>query len=225
MSLATDRAIVLELSHFIREGMPVYPGTEPPLIVEANTLEADGFREKLITMYSHTGTHMDAPAHILPGAPTLDSMSPDCFLGVGFLLDVSAADGSEIGLNLLEAHRESLENSDFLLLRTGWDRFWGEPAYFQGYPVLEPEAAQWIASQGLKGVGFDCISADPADSRELPIHRILLKAGMLIIENLTGLDQLPEGTAGVFDFMALPLRIENADGSPVRALAIAGREM
>ena len=66
---------ILDLTHYLEAGMPVYPGTEPPVLEEANTISRDGFREKKITLYSHTGTHMDAPAHILPGAPTLDEIA------------------------------------------------------------------------------------------------------------------------------------------------------
>ena len=67
---------VIDLTHTIREDMPVYPGTEPPRLTTACTVSQCGYRETLLHMYSHTGTHMDAPAHMMDGAPTLDSFGP-----------------------------------------------------------------------------------------------------------------------------------------------------
>ncbi len=208
---------VIDLTQFIEEGMPVYPGTEPPLLAEANTIPRDGFREKLITMYSHTGTHMDAPAHIFEGAPALDELPMETFFGKGFLVDLSRHSGKRIERTDLEKHEMPIGEADFLLLRTGWDRYWGEDAYFSGYPVLSKEAAEWLAGKGLKGIGLDAISADPAEDRELPVHRQLLGSGMVIIENLTKLESLPE--QGFF-FSCFPLKIRDADGSPVRGAAL-----
>lgn len=78
---------VIDLTHTIREDMPVYPGTEPPRLTTACTVSQCGYRETLLHMYSHTGTHMDAPAHMMDGAPTLDSFGPDRFVGRGYVLD------------------------------------------------------------------------------------------------------------------------------------------
>ena len=82
--------------------------------------------------------------------------------------------------------------------------------------MLTTEAAKWLSGFDLKAVGFDYVSVDAMDASELPNHRILLSKEILIIENLTDLDKLPETK---FDFFAIPLKIENADGSPVRAFA------
>ncbi len=222
---------LIDLSHPLKEGMPVYPGTEAPSFQEANTIEKDGFREKLICMYSHTGTHMDAPAHILPGAQTLDRLPIDTFAGPALVLDVTGGvmyDGSPegfgkpggtIGLSFLIPWKEALDKMDFLLLRSGWDGFWGRKEYFETYPTLTSEAAEWLTGRGLKGLGFDCISADPVEANHLPVHRILLGSGMVLLENLKDLDRLPVGKVGAVHFTAMPLAIADADGSPVRAFA------
>ena len=209
----------LDLSHSIEMGMPVYPGTEPPEIREANTFESDGFREKRISLHSHTGTHMDAPSHILPGAKSLDDLPVGAFTGGARLLDVRHLEGRRITLPNLKdllGSAGDLGETDFLLLRTGWDQYWGTEAYFSAYPTLDKDAAAWLASHQLKGLGLDCISADVPSGNELPIHRILLTAGMLIIENLCHLDRVPSGS---FEFFGFPLPIHDADGSPVRAVA------
>ncbi|MCP4656698.1 MAG: cyclase family protein, partial [bacterium] len=96
-------------------------------------------------------------------------------------------------------------------------RFWGTEAYFSEYPTLSPEAALWLGDLGLQGLGLDMISADETGSDDLPIHKILAGRSMIIIENLTNLHGLPENR---FLFSCLPLKIQQADGSPVRAVAI-----
>jgi arylformamidase len=103
------------------------------------------------------------------------------------------------------------------LIATGWDKYWGKTEYFQGFPVLDAEAAEWLVSFPLKGIGFDTISADRVDSPDYPVHTILLSNDLIIIENLRNLKMLP---ARFFTFSGMPLNIEDADGSPVRAVAM-----
>lgn len=206
---------LIDLSHQISPDMPAYPGTQPPQILEGTTLEADGFVEKKWMMYSHTGTHIDAPAHILPHAPTLDRMPVQHFFGKAAVIDVSSVTG-EIGVSLLQPHTSLFESFEFVLFHTGWSAHWGTKTYFNGFPVLSMEAALWIDSFGLKGVGVDAISVDRMDNHELTIHKILLERSILI-ENLTNLDILQQPG---FTLSCLPLNWKDADGSPVRAVAI-----
>lgn len=206
---------VLDLTHTLAEGMPAYPGTEPPTLRPANTVAKDGFAEKLLTMYSHTGTHIDAPAHMLAEGATLDRMEAGCFVGPACVLDVTGQ--VTIEQAFLESRRDLLDGAEFVLFHTGWSRLWGQEAYFEGFPVLAPEAARWLADRDLKGVGFDAISVDPVGSLDFPNHMILFREGVLSIENLTGLEPL---IGRRFLFSCLPLKIEEADGSPVRAVAI-----
>lgn len=199
---------IIDLTQMLEDGMPVYPGTEPPIMAEANTIERDGFREKLITMYSHTGTHMDAPAHIFPEGATLDNLPLETYYGSACVLDLPVANP--------QALEKLIAASDFLLLRTLWSRHWGSENYFGRFPALNTETAEWLTGFGLKGIGVDAISVDPIDSADLPVHRILLGAGLVIVENLTNLDLLP---ADNFMFSCFPLKIQKADGSPIRAVA------
>lgn len=206
---------VVDLTQVIREGMPVYPGTESPKIAQATTVEKEGFAEKLITMFSHTGTHMDAPAHILKDGPTLDQISVDRFVGRAVVADLSDLSGV-IGLSDLERYGDDLKGCDFFLYRTGWSDMWGDAGYFEGFPVLSTEACEWIVDKGIKGIGVDAISVDPVDSLDLPNHRVFLGAGMVIVENLTRLEDLPSSVT----LCCLPLKIADSDGAPVRAVAL-----
>ena len=201
---------VYDLTHVIRPGMPVYPGTVPPTVEPASSFERDGYRETALSLWSHVGTHMDAPAHLFADGATLDSLPPERFAGPAALLDCR-------GVRTVTAEMVSrlpLERVRFVILRTGWEDRFGDASYYEGFPTLTEDAARLLADAGLYGVGVDAISVDPVGV-PLVIHRILLGAGMVNIENLRGLDALPPE----FELLALPLCFENADGAPVRALA------
>jgi arylformamidase len=208
---------VIDLTHPITPGMPVYPGTEPPVLEQANTVERNGFAETLLRMYSHTGTHIDAPAHMVGGAPFLDDLDVGHFVGRACVIDVSAAAGGEVGVELLEDQAALVAGCEFVLLHTGWSRFWGDERYFDSFPVLSAGAAAWLTAHRLKGVGFDAMSADPVGPPPYPNHEAFFRAGLILIENLAGLEPLVGRT---FLFSCLPLAYEHADGSPVRAVAV-----
>ena len=209
---------IIDLTHTICEEMPVYPGTEPPVIESPWSVEKDGFVEQKLSFYAHIGTHIDAPAHMLPHAPTLDRMPVDAFIGQASVIRLPLVKGSSIDLSDLKSFEGLFKNSDFILLHTGWSKYWGQDQYFHGYPVLSEEAALWIHSFNLKGVGADLISLDAVETKNYSNHKTLLERGILI-ENLTNLEQLPETG---FLFSCLPLKVVKGDGSPVRAVAIIG---
>ena len=204
---------IYDLTHTIRNDMPVYPGTEQPRLTTACTIEETGYRETLLHMYSHTGTHMDAPAHMLPGGATLDSYAPEKLAGAAVVVDCRGE--KAITLPLLQ--RYDLSGVDFVLFCTGWDRKWGTPAYYENFPCLTADAAAYLATLPLKGVGEDSISLDPCDSTDFPNHITLMKVDFINTENLTGLDAL---LGRRFTFVTLPLKFENADGCSCRAIAM-----
>lgn len=207
---------IIDLTHIVSPDMPVYPGTEQPQFITGCSLEKDGFLEKIITLYSHTGTHIDAPAHLLENQKTLDSLPIDHFYGSALMLNLENLPSCIIELRDLAPYLKDIEQIDFLLIHTGWSKYWGSDKYFSGYHVLSPEAASWLTKFQLKGLGLDTISADSADTSSYPIHKILLQKEIIIIENLCNLNTLP---SDYFDFSCFPVKFENADGSPVRAVA------
>jgi arylformamidase len=196
--------------------MPVYPGTEQPSFATPCTLEKCGFVERRIAFSSHTGTHVDGPAHLFREGKTLDQFSVDCFVGKGALLNLAGRSSREIDRKELEPHQRAIEQSEFILLHTGWSVFWGREHYFRGYPVLSTQAAYWIAAFGLKGLGIDAVSVDHEASTDYPVHRILLEREILIVENLANLESL---AGSDFVFACFPLKLQEGDGSPVRAVA------
>ncbi len=204
---------VYDLTHTIKNDMPVYPGTEQPRLTTACTIEEVGYRETLLHMFSHTGTHMDAPAHMLPEGTTLDSYDAEKFTGTALVVDCRGQ--AAITLPLLKGY--DLTGVDFVLFCTGWDRKWGSDDYYEGFPCLTAEAAAYLAALPLKGVGEDSISLDPCDSVDFPNHITLMRADFVNTENLKGLDALLERR---FTFVTLPLKFENSDGCSCRAIAM-----
>ncbi|MDD5938866.1 MAG: cyclase family protein [Clostridiales bacterium] len=209
---------ILDLTHTITEDMPVYPGTLPPRLESANTYEENGFRETLITMYSHTGTHMDAPAHLFPGRTTLDQFPVSQFAGKALVVDcLGLPDGGAIGMERLAPYGDKARQADFLLFHLGWDERWGTGDYFGDYPCIDDEVLQFVLDTGKKGIGFDVIGVDPIPDEALTRHKKLFRDHEIVnIENLKNLGQCG---GDLFWFFALPLKQADADGAPVRAVA------
>ena len=209
---------VIDLTHTIQEAMPVYPGTEPPKFLPANTYETDGFKETELRMYTHTGTHMDPPAHLYPGRTTLDQFPADQFIGMALVIDCrELGEGEPITMDFLRKYGEKTEQAEFLLFNLGWDKRWGTEAYFGDYPCIDEEVLEYIMQGSYKGIGFDVIGLDPIADENLTRHKKLFDACDIVnIENLKNLDLCG---SELFRFSCYPLKLENADGSPIRAVA------
>lgn len=209
---------VFDLTHEITPEMPVYPGTEPPHFESANTYERDGFKETKISMFTHTGTHVDPPAHLFEGKKTLDAFDIDQFIGTALVIDCTAlCEGELITMKQITPYGEQALHADFLLFHLGWDARWGTDAYFGDYPCIDDEVLSLILEGKYKGIGFDVIGLDPIADAALVRHNALFAEREIInIENLKNLGQLPRGPVM---FACLPLKIKDADGAPARAIA------
>jgi arylformamidase len=212
---------VIDLTQLLNENITVYPDTAPPTFEVTNTVEKDGYREHQISMLSHTGTHIDAPCHILKAGKSLDQFPMEKFIGKAMVIDCQGRE--DISQDFLQFLEDKIAKVDFVLFFTGWQNKWNTEGYFEDCPVPTIEAARWLTGFNLKGVGVDSfsldriISANKVASEIIPNHYILLGKEILLIENLTNLDKLP---ARPFSFQCFPLKVENAEGSPIRAIAI-----
>lgn len=214
-----------DLSHRLATGMPVYPGTEPVTVEPSATLATDGYRTTRLDLDSHAGTHVDAPAHLVDG-PALGEFPVGRFRFDAAKADLRPLDAREaVGVDALrDALADDPGEVDLVAVVTGWDDHWGDERYFD-HPYLTADAAAWLADRGCD-LGVDTVNPDPtptdracADEPDgYPVHERLFEADRLIVENLRGLDRLPER----FALHALPLRVDGADASPVRAVAYIG---
>ena len=129
--------MILDLTHTVHPEMPVYPGSAQPSFSPASTITRNGYRETLVQIPSHTGTHMDAPSHMLPHGHTLDQLHPSQFCGRAVVVDVSdLPPNSIITVDELRKRNNELLQTDFVLFYTGWDKKWGTDDYFDdSFPV------------------------------------------------------------------------------------------
>ncbi len=127
---------VVDLTHAFNKSISIYPGGEPPVIEDAATVEKDGAAVKHISIYSHMGTHMDAPAHMIANGRTLDDYSPSNFIGKALVIDVSHL-GKRIGFEDVLPFGPWLQDVKFVFFKTNWSKHWGgKPEYLKGFPVL-----------------------------------------------------------------------------------------
>ncbi|MFR5405464.1 MAG: cyclase family protein [Oscillibacter sp.] len=211
--------MIIDLTHTITPEMPMYPGSAAPSIKPTGSLTRDGFRETQLTIASHTGTHMDAPVpHASPGlhaggAARLPVLRPEPWCWTYR----TCRPGGVITADYLREQNGTIRSADFVLFYTGWERKWGTGAYYDDdFPVPDQEAAKYLVSCGLKGVGTDALSVDTLRDQQFLAHKTLLDGGLVILESLC-----LKKVVGRTDLMlfALPLKFENADGAPVRAIA------
>lgn len=209
---------LVDLSYTIKEKMTVFPGTEMPKLITTSNYEKDGFRETFISMYSHTGTHMDSPAHIYPNGKTLNKFPASQFIGKGLVIDCrDLKEGEDITLDCILKYGKKAEEVDFLLFNTGWDKYWGTDKYFSDYPCVNDDVLHYVLNGNYKGIGFDTIGIDPVLDENLTRHKKLFKNNDIVnIENLKNLELCGDE---IFNFSCCPLKIENSDGAPVRAIA------
>ena len=209
--------MIIDLSHTIKKGMPIYPESSPIGIVDLELFDQYGVHVQEYTLDGHVGTHIDVPAHLFAAGFTTETMDISMFMGKAQILDCSNyGSGEIIGLEALDQLND-IDYPDFILIHTGWSKYWGVETYFKDYPVASEELIHKLSETKIKGVGLDTVSIDSIEANHLPNHKIFLGSNKIIIENLMNLEVLKGKT---FHFSCLPLKIQNGDGSPVRAVGI-----
>jgi kynurenine formamidase len=202
-------AALYDLTRRVETGMPTYPG-DPEASVEPHaTFEGSGYRVSRLELGTHTGTHVDAPAHTEADGRTLDAFDVEDFRFDARLVDCRDVDAG--GLIRPDALPDD-DGADLLVFRTGWEDEWGT-ARMTDHPALAPETARDCARRGVS-VATDALSPDPTGGDGVPAHHAVLGAGGLILENLCNLDAVSDR----FALLAFPLRVD-ADGAPARVVA------
>ncbi len=206
----------IDLSLPLRNGMPVYPGDPPVRIGLVYNHEEHQMQVSRLEMGSHTGTHLDAPRHFFPSGTSVDQLPPDLLIGPALVVSLPLKKGRQIDLTRLDLTRR--QKGDALLLSTGWDKKAGSDEFFQDLPLFAPGSTAFLQSLGIRLFGLDLptVCEFSLPPQPLAMHLGLLGSGMILVESLVGL--LPLAGKRV-EFMALPLRLAEGDGSPVRALA------
>jgi len=203
---------LLDISRPLYTGAPHWPGDLGTSFRLVSRI-ADGRAANVghLEIGIHSGTHADAPYHYCENGARIDELSPDLFVGASRVIDARGASSFTPAL-FAGLAPEVLTMTPRVLFRTD---VWSDPATFPTtWPLLAPGMAGWLAAAGVALIGLDVPSVDPVDSTGMAIHHQLHAAGILILESLDlhGID------AGVYELIALPLKVRGADGSPVRAV-------
>jgi len=206
---------VIDLTRTLRDGMNGFS------MSASKTIENDGWNAVMLSIYSHAGTHVDAPPHFNAGTAGIGDIPVEHFMADCRIVDLQGiAPRYVISPDDLGDVRNKISPGEGLLFRTGWSKYYDEPEIFRNaLPRLGDELAGWCIAKKISILGVEPPSI--ADVNNIPevtiIHTLLLKAGITIVEGLVNLDQI---RAERVRFIALPLKIEGGDGSPCRAVAI-----
>lgn len=225
---------IIDLSQTIASDIPVPPGFPVPRIdIHKSQAAGDVSNVEILTLGVHVGTHVDAPYHFFSELRTVDSLAPDCLIGPAVVVNMTDKEGN-VPIEAGDLKRwetsvgEHICPGDIVLLYTGHSQHWqlgvAASAYWEnGWPHLAPSAVDYLASKPIRALGVESFDPDRVDltdpaSAAFPTHRTFLPQGILILENLTNLHQIPGARCHI---IALPLKIKGASGSPVRVVAIA----
>jgi len=215
----------VDLSHTLEENMPVWPTHPRFFLNEIESLQqGDDAAVNQLSMGEHCGTHVDAPAHFVPDGKTIEQIDPLTLFAQAVKIDMSATPPNG---SLPRQHIEQWEQDnrpivagDIVIFYTGYQHRWAlrphQQAFLRDWPGLSRDAASYLADKGIRAVGTDVMTIDAFVHDGYPAHDVFLHREILIIENLTQLDKLPNE----FVFLALPLKIKGGSASPIRALAL-----
>jgi len=203
---------IYDITATISDNLPVYSGDRPSIVKLLRLENGDICNFSELVGTTHTGTHADMPTHFTKDGSNCENVSLDHFYGKAKLIRMSSA--SHITKTDLLPH--DIEEGIILLIDTGYSKYMRQAALVTDFIALTPDAAQYLMEKKVKTVGIDYLSVDPYDSTDYPVHTALLGNGIPIIEGLV-LEGVPEGE---YILSALPLKIHDGDGSPVRAVLV-----
>ena len=186
----------------------------------AKTMERDGWNASSLHIYSHAGTHMDAPVHFDVGNQTIDELPVDRFMGRAWVVDIKITRDQQLITEAdFEASLNNIEAGDSVIVKTGWHQFRNEERYRKGLPRISESLAHWLVSKKINMLVVEPPSvADVNNLDEVKlIHQILFKGGIIIIEGIVNTGAL---TSDRVHLIALPIKIKRGDGAPARVIAI-----
>jgi arylformamidase len=196
----------------VSPSLPVYPG-DPPVVITpvAQLQQGDPANVSRVVLSSHAGTHLDAPRHFFQDGAALDRIDPQVLIGPA---RVCAFPSATTHLTADDLRPLALAGTPRLLFKTSNSTLWERPGFQANYIALTETAAHLLVDAGVQLVGIDYLSVDAFERQDFPVHRILLGAGVVILE---GLD-LRAVPPGAYELFALPLLLQDGDGAPARVI-------
>jgi len=219
--MPTPRALI-DLSHTVTHGLVTYKGLPAPTICDYLSREASKkhyapgvqFQIGKIEMVANTGTYLDSPFHRYENGKDLSQLELEKLANLP-AIKITAQRNQAIDISCFP--REENLAGKAILVETGWSKNWNTPQYFEGHPFLTEDAAKFLADSKVALVGIDSHNIDDIQDLRRPVHSILLKHEIPIVEHMTNLDAIPLKD---FAFFAVPVKVKGFGTFPVRAFAI-----
>jgi len=209
---------IIDLTLTISESIPTFPGAPKPSFIDWNNLKDDGYNLELLFLSSHTGTHMDAPFHFVKKGKKIHEISPSRFVSEATLIKLRTNKAiTKTDIQKFEKRHGKIESGSTVIFSTGWQKNLKKDIYFTKNPGLSTSAANYLALKKINLVGIDSPSIDLGSNSKFSAHHIFSKKEILIVENLANLEKI---SSSKFQLVVLPLKLKDATGSPVRAIAL-----
>ena len=211
---------ILDLTLTVSDKIPTFPGSPQPNFIPWENIKDDGYNLELLFLSSHTGTHLDAPYHFIENGKKIHEISPNRLIRDAVLIKSRKKSGQAItktDILKFEKMHEKIPNGSTVIFWTGWQKMLHDDSYFIKNPGLSTTAAKYLVSKKTNLVGIDSPSIDFQASKQFSVHHIFSKNDILILENLANLEKIKSWK---FQLVVLPLKLKNATGSPVRAVAV-----
>jgi kynurenine formamidase len=208
------------MARIVDLSLTLHPGMRGVDFQVRTSMAENGYNTTFLHLYSHAGTHLDAPHHFVDGGTTMEALVLEKCVGPARIIDLTFIQPHElIGVEHLTPYADKIGPGARLLFKTGWSAYADTPDYRDRLPRISLPLAEWLAGRQIALLGVEPPSvADVNDKKELTaVHQALLRAGIIIVEGLANLDALRRDQV---TFIALPLKLAGGDGSPVRAIAI-----
>jgi len=210
---------IIDLTLTVSDEIPTFPGSPQPSFIPWENVKEDGYNLELLFLSTHTGTHMDAPYHFLEKGAKIHEISLKKLVSEAVLIKSKKNDGesiTKIDIQKFEKKHGKIVSFSSVIFYTGWQKNLQKKYYFTKNPGLSVSAAKYLASKKINLVGIDSPSIDLGKDSKFSVHQIFAKKGILIVENLANLEKIKPAK---FHLVVLPLKLKNATGSPVRAIA------
>jgi arylformamidase len=201
---------VIDLTHPIHDGMPVYFSWHPRTewVQTANYRDHNCIVHRL-TIGTHTGTHIDAPSHIFEGMHHIDAYDPSLWVSEVQLLDFTPRNPCQ-SISGEEMQAREIISGVGVIVRTGWEKYFGQEDYYKTYPPISKEAGEILIAKDVRYLGADTPFT-------MDVHRLFLSRGKPLITNLRNLDKIGRSR---FTMIAAPLLLKDGDGAPARVFAV-----
>ena len=211
---------VIDLTQTISENIPSFPGSPQPSFINWENIEKDGYNLELLFLSTHTGTHIDAPYHFLKKGQKIHQIMTNRLVIEAVLIKTRKGPNQAItktDIQKFEKRYGKIDNGSTVIFYTDWQKNLEKKSYFLRNPGLAVSAARYLTSKKINLVGIDSPSIDLGKNSKFSVHHILAKNGILIVENLANLDKIHSEK---FHLIVAPLKLKNATGSPIRAMAL-----